>query len=93
MALSLGFSDSLALVISASSFYNPFYKILTSYSSDFPGGFPGGSVGKESALKAGDPGSTHGQEYPLGGRNDYHSSILAWRIPWTEEPGGLQFMG
>ena len=22
-----------------------------------------------------------------------HSSILAWRIPWTEEPGGLQFMG
>ena len=53
MALSLGFSDSLALVISASSFYNPFYKILTSYSSDFPGGFPGGSVGKESALNAG----------------------------------------
>ena len=22
-----------------------------------------------------------------------HSSILAWEIPWTEEPGGLQFMG
>ena len=22
-----------------------------------------------------------------------HSSILAWRIPWTEEPGGLQFVG
>ena len=22
-----------------------------------------------------------------------HSSILAWRIPWTEQPGGLQFMG
>ena len=22
-----------------------------------------------------------------------HSSILAWRIPWTEDPGGLQFMG
>ena len=22
-----------------------------------------------------------------------HASILAWRIPWTEEPGGLQFMG
>ena len=42
MALSLGFSDSLALVISASSFYNPFSKILTSYNSDFPGGFPGG---------------------------------------------------
>ena len=28
-----------------------------------------------------------------GEGNDYHSSILAWRIPWSEEPGGLQFMG
>ena len=26
-------------------------------------------------------------------RNAVHSSILAWRIPWTEEPGGLQYMG
>ena len=26
-------------------------------------------------------------------RNSKHSNILAWRIPWTEEPGGLQFMG
>ena len=30
-----------------------------------------------------------GQEDPLA----THSSILAWRIPWTEEPGGLQSMG
>ena len=30
---------------------------------------------------------------PSGGRNGYHSSILAWKIPWTEEPGGLQTMG
>ena len=28
-----------------------------------------------------------------GKGNDTHSSILAWRIPWTEEPGGLQSMG
>ena len=28
-----------------------------------------------------------------GGGNDNHSSMLAWRIPWTEEPGGLQAMG
>ena len=27
-----------------------------------------------------------------GGGNDNHSSILAWEIPWTEEPGGLQSM-
>ena len=31
-----------------------------------------------------------GQEDPLGKEMGIHSSILAWRIPWTEEPGGLQ---
>ena len=30
-----------------------------------------------------------GQEDPLGEGTATHSSILAWRIPWTEEPGGL----
>ena len=34
-----------------------------------------------------------GQEDPLEKRIATYSSILAWRIPWTEEPGGLQFMG
>ena len=34
-----------------------------------------------------------GQEDPLGEGLATHFSILAWRIPWTEEPGGLQFMG
>ena len=33
-----------------------------------------------------------GQEDPLEEGMATHSSILAWRIPWTEEPGGLQFM-
>ena len=33
-----------------------------------------------------------GQEDPLEKEMATHSSILAWRIPWTEEPGGLQFM-
>ena len=33
-----------------------------------------------------------GQEAPLEKEMATHSSILAWRIPWTEEPGGLQFM-
>ena len=33
-----------------------------------------------------------GWEYPLEKGMATHSSILAWRIPWTEEPGGLQFM-
>ena len=30
-----------------------------------------------------------GQEYPLDKRMATHSSILAWRVPWTEEPGGV----
>ena len=34
-----------------------------------------------------------GQEDPLEKRMATHSSILAWRIPWTEDPGGLQSMG
>ena len=34
-----------------------------------------------------------GQEDPLEKEMAIHSSILAWRIPWTEEPGGLQSMG
>ena len=38
-----------------------------------------------------DPGL--GQEDPLEEGMATHSSILAWRIPWTEEPGGLQSIG
>ena len=34
-----------------------------------------------------------GQEDPLEEGMATHSSILAWRIPWTEEPGGLESMG
>ena len=57
-------------------------------------GFPGGSDGKESACNAGDLGSIPGLgRSPGEGNGATHSSILAWKIPWTEEPGGLQFMG
>ena len=34
-----------------------------------------------------------GQEDPLEKEMTIHSNILAWEIPWTEEPGGLQFTG
>ena len=34
-----------------------------------------------------------GQEDPLEKEMATHSSVLAWRIPWMEEPGGLQSMG
>ena len=56
-------------------------------------GFPAGLDSKESACNVGDLGSIPGQEDPLEMGLTTHSSILAWRIPWTEEPGGLQSMG
>ena len=54
--------------------------------------FPGGAGGKELPANAGDAGDT--SSIPGSGRspgegNGTHSSVLAWRIPWTEEPGGL----
>ena len=55
-------------------------------------GFPGDSDGKESTCNAGDSGLIPGSEDPLEKGMATHSSILAWRIPWTEEPGGLQSM-
>ena len=53
--------------------------------------FPGGSVGTEAACNAGDPGLISGLvcEDPLEKGLATHSSILAWRIPWIEEPDGL----
>ena len=56
-------------------------------------GFLGGSNGKESACNAGDPGSIPGSGRSPGEEMATHSSILAWRILWTEEPGRLQSMG
>ena len=41
-------------------------------------------------LEAGDTSSIPGLGRPPGGEMATHSSILPWRIPWTEEPGGLQ---
>ena len=34
-----------------------------------------------------------GSEHPLEEGMANHSSILSWRIPWTEDPGGLQYIG
>ena len=59
-------------------------------------GFPRWLSGEELAYKAGvagDTGSIPGLGRSLEEGMATHSSILAWRIPWTEEPGGLQSMG
>ena len=50
-------------------------------------------TGKESACHAGDQVRSLGQEDPLEEGVATHSSLLAWRIPWTEETGGLQPTG
>ena len=53
----------------------------------------GYSDDKESDCNAGDHGSISGLEDPLEKEMTTHSSILAWKIPWTEETGRLQSMG
>ena len=58
-------------------------------------GFPGGSDGKKKNLPA-MPETwvlSLGREDPLEKGMATHSIILAWRIPWTEEPGSLQSIG
>ena len=60
-------------------------------------GFPGGSVVKNLPADAGDIKETQvrslGWEDPLEEDMATHSSTPAWRIPWTDEPGGLQSTG
>ena len=64
--------------------------------SSFSWGFPGGLDCKESACSAGDQGSIPASGRSPGEEHGNHSSILAWKttlawkIPWVEEPGGLQ---
>ena len=50
-------------------------------------GFPGGSDGKESACNEGDSSLITGSERSSEKEMVTHSSMLAWKIPWTEEPG------
>ena len=59
-------------------------------------GLPWWPSGKESACNSGatgSMGSIPGLEDPLEKGMATHSSVLAWRIPWTEEPGELQSTG
>ena len=49
--------------------------------------------GKESACSVGDAGSIPGSEDPLEKEMATHCNILAWEIPWTEEPGRVESVG
>ena len=53
-------------------------------------GFPGGSVVKNLPAMQETRVRSLDWEDPLEKEMATHSSVLAWRIPWTEEPGGLQ---
>ena len=65
-----------------------FYKCLSRYN-----GFPGDSVVKNLSANAGDQFRSLVQEDPLKKEMTTYSSILAWEIPRTKEPGRLQSMG
>ena len=56
-------------------------------------GFPGGSVVKNLPAMQETQVRSLGREGPLEKEMATHSSILTWRIPWTEEHGGLQSKG
>ena len=63
-------------------------------------GFPGGSVVKATTCNAGDHQQCRRRGFdPWVGKIPWrrkiatHSNTLAWEIPWTEEPGGLQSQG
>ena len=56
-------------------------------------GFSGGSEGKETACNEGGLDLVPGSGRSPGKGMTTNSRILAWRVSWTEEPGGLQSMG
>ena len=70
---------------------SPIHPLVPSSEQTFD--FSGGSDGKASAYNAGDSGSIPGSGRSPGKEIATHSGTLAWRIPWTEEPGRLQPVG
>ena len=68
--------------------YTFIYKFTTE-----PPGFPGGSAVKNLSAEQETRVWALGQEDSPGGGHGTHSSTLAWRIPWPEEPGKLQSIG
>ena len=88
-----GLTDSMNMTMNLSTSLSMNSRLSMSMSLS---GFPGGISGKESTCQS----TRHetriqsfGQEDPLEEEMAIHSSTLAWKIPWTEEPGRLQSMG
>ena len=67
--------------------------MILQHSNNSNGGVPGGAVVKNLLAMQETWVRSLGWEDPLEKEMTTHSSILTWKIPWTEEPGGLQSMG
>ena len=87
-AVNNGIHVSFSILVSSG--YMPRSGIAGSYGG--LGGFPHGSDRKASACNAGDLGLIPGSGRSPGEGNT-NTNTLAWKIPWMEEPGGLQSMG
>ena len=89
--ISACFSLDFFCVFMHSSYISAIYPLIESHL-----GFLGGSDGKESACNSGRQETqvqSLSQEDPLEKGMATHPSVLAWRIPWTEESDGVQKMG
>ena len=86
-------SGELGIIESLWSFPGTAYVFWSWEFKNLVSGIPSGAVVKNLSASAGETGATPGQEDPLEEEMAALSSILAWDIPWTEEPGGLQSMG
>ena len=80
--------------VAASLFLHFFFSFFFFFSigSIIALGFPGASVVKNPPANGGDSGLIPGSGKSLEVEMTTHSSILAWEIPWTEDPDGLQSM-
>ena len=97
---SLGPSTSGCFIFSHLPWNPTFHGIMTGYHESWELAMNHGRPGlplwlssKESTCDAGDSGSIPGSGRSPGRGHSNHSRILAWRIPWTEEPGRLQSIG
>ena len=80
-------SGRCPFVYSVSSFPDRKMEMKINPNSKMAGGFPGGSVVKKPPVSAGASGSTPRREDSLEQQTETHSSILAWKIPQTEDAG------
>ena len=94
MSLSLGSINLLEWLTELQEIFYLLNDLLDIKGCKLTTGFPGSSVVKNPPASAWDMALIPGRGDPLDEEMAIQeSSILAWRIPWTEEPGGLQSMG